>query len=238
MIANQFTWADLSTYDLNIAKRFYSSVFDWQYTDFEDDYFLASYHYQLKSGLYETPEKYQAMNMPSFWMSYIYVENTLSIVEQALQCGGKVELIENYPNGTLALIRDPSGAGFSIYNGLEIKMPRSNSLNAPILHELFVSNLQKVKNFYYQLFRWRFEKVTTHQYHIIDETETHIASAQELSNTIKGNFQYWAIHFSIKDRLKARKKVIDFGGNILYEDKNDLWVNDPSGAFFNLREID
>jgi len=38
---NYFVWADLSTFDLEIAKEFYQQILDWKYYKADQDYFVA-----------------------------------------------------------------------------------------------------------------------------------------------------------------------------------------------------
>ena len=66
---NNFVWTDLSTFDLDIAQKFYSNVFGWKYFQAEEGYYVATFSNREVSGLYATPEKFRQMNMPSFWMS-------------------------------------------------------------------------------------------------------------------------------------------------------------------------
>ena len=153
MQENQFVFADLSTYDLNIARAFYSDVFQWIYDDADPEYLIAEYRGKQISGLYETPQKFKDMMMPSFWMSYIQVANIDDIVENAKILGGIIELVDkDLPIGKVALIRDPLGAGFTAYEGSLLNSRVENETNSLIWNELFISDFSKVKTFYEELF--------------------------------------------------------------------------------------
>ena len=69
------------------------------------------------------PEKFQSIRMPSFWMSYIHVQNIEETVRVAKANGAIIEVSpEAAPGGGLvALIRDPAGAGFTCYESLHLQ---------------------------------------------------------------------------------------------------------------------
>ena len=117
MQQNKFIWADLSSYEPEKTKRFYESVFGWNYYDSNN--YLTAYNGNVEVvGLYQTPVKFQQMKMPSFWMSYIQVESVSETVEKARELGGIIELVDLENSiGGVALIRDVLGAGFTVYEG-------------------------------------------------------------------------------------------------------------------------
>ena len=81
MKENYFVFADLSTYDLSVAKEFYRQVFGWKYQSDRTGYWTAGLKGKDIGGLYETPQKFKDMGMPSFWMSYILVNDLEGSVE-------------------------------------------------------------------------------------------------------------------------------------------------------------
>jgi len=99
-MTSKFIWADLSTFDIQSAKRFYNQCFGWEYQALDDGYLSCLVQDSPTAGLYTMPEKFQGMGMPSFWMSYVHVDDLEKIVRLAD-----------------ALIRDPAGAGFTCYEG-------------------------------------------------------------------------------------------------------------------------
>lgn len=87
MQQNKFIWADLSSYEPNKIKLFYETVFGWKY--YNDYGYEVAYKGNTQIvGLYQTPPKFQEINMPSFWMSYIQVESVAETVAKAKELGG------------------------------------------------------------------------------------------------------------------------------------------------------
>ena len=157
MKENKFIWADLSSYQPKKIKSFYEAVFGWKY--FGDEYSIAYKKNKEIVGLYQTPTKFQKIKMPSFWMSYIQVDNVIETVERAKVLGGIIELVDTEnPIGKVALIRDTLGAGFTIYEGSQLNSRTKSEEDTLIFNELHVSDLQKATTFYQGLFNWNLKK--------------------------------------------------------------------------------
>ncbi len=240
MIENNFIWADLSTFDLSVAKSFYSTVLKWHYKESSELYHTAHYKEAAVSGLYETPEKFREMNMPSFWMSYIQVASIDKTVAKAKKLGGIVELVDHEEAiGPIALIRDPSGAGFIVYEGGKLNARTLNKNNTLVWNELFVSKAGLVIDFYQKLFHWEIEAGKNGRYLIYDSKKILISAIQEVSNEIKGKHEYWGVFFAFEDLEKAKKLIKENKGHVVYEDKKEdfLLATDPLGAIFHLKKI-
>jgi len=74
-VNGRFAWVDLSTFDVSAARTFYSAVFEWTFRGSESDYGICVAGHTAAAGLYEMPDRFQAINMPSFWMSYVQVDD-------------------------------------------------------------------------------------------------------------------------------------------------------------------
>ncbi|MEM8900464.1 MAG: VOC family protein [Bacteroidota bacterium] len=186
MKENHFIFADLSTYDLGIAQSFYEKVFGWNYQSDGTGYWTAGLKGKDISGLYESPQKFKDMGMPSFWMSYIQVNDLEKTVAQAKGLGGIIEVVEtDNPIGKIALIRDPLGAGFTIYEGDLLDARTVNTENSLVWNELFISDIQKVKAFYEGIFNWTIKEGVDGIYDILDDKGEKISAIQEISNEIK-----------------------------------------------------
>ena len=240
-----FTWVDLSTFNVEEAKTFYLSVFEWNFTDGDSSYVNCSKNSAPCAGLYEMPEFFQKINMPSFWMTYISVSDIDSIVSKAKEFGGKVELEETNALGRIALIRDPAGAGFTCYEGASKAIDHQNSKDGQwCWSELFISDISRVNKFYTGLFGWIFEldSDSTDRYSILKEGGERIGSVQVASNEIRGDKEFWGVFFKVKKAKKALAEIHKLGGSKVYKYSNTegahYLVNDSQGAAFFLTEQD
>ncbi|UJH66438.1 VOC family protein [Allomuricauda sp. SCSIO 65647] len=235
MTKNNFVFADLSTYELKTAQQFYANVFDWEYVTEDDLYHLATYQGKEISGLYETPQKFKDMNMPSFWMGYIQVENVQETVAKARAFGGIIELVDTENAiGDIALIRDPLGAGFTVYEGNQLASRYENAENALVWNELFISDLKKVQPFYEGVFSWSISPGNNHRHFILDSKEKQIGAIQEVSNELKGKYEYWGVFFAVDNVATTKQRVLQNGGSLIFEDENFTALADPFGAFFHV----
>ncbi len=235
MTDNNFVWTDLSTFDLEVAKTFYSNVFGWEYFGNGEGYFMAMASNQEASGLYETPEKFRQMNMPSFWMSYIQVENLEQTVKKAKESGGIIELVDTEQQiGKIALIRDPSGAGFTVYEGNQLNARTQNTIGTMVWNDLFVSDASLVIDFYKHIFDWQIVESDYERYLIYNSNQENISAIQQISNEIKGKHEYWAVYFAVANLEETKQKVIANNGKVIYEDSNSVLLGDPFDAMFQV----
>lgn len=237
MKENQFVFTDLSTYDMKVAERFYSNVFGWHYQG-SDTYRVALADGEEVSGLYETPQKFKDMNMPSFWMPYIQVKNVKATVDKAKALQGIVELVdEKQAVGKIALIRDPLGAGFTVYEGSQLNARFDHKPNAFVWSELIISDFSKIQAFYEGLFDWSFKAVSDHRFYIHSKKRQRIGAIQEVSNAIKGKMEYWTVFFGVADLSHTKANILAAGGSLVYEDESSMLLADPFGAVFSLAPI-
>ncbi|WP_394751055.1 VOC family protein [Spongiimicrobium salis] len=239
MKVNHFVFADLSTYSPKNSIAFYERLFGWTYYE-NNKYYTAFLGNTQVSGLYETPETFKQMRMPHFWMSYIQVENLEHTITRAKQLGGIVELNYNMEGfGKVALIRDVQGAGFTVYEGSQLKNTRTENLkNTLIWNELQVSDVEKVIPFYKGLFNWTMKPIQNGFYQVLDHKGEHITDIMEISNQYKGKYEYWVCTFGVECMTTSKKLVLGNGGSLIYQEKDRMLFSDHSNeAFFYLKEV-
>ncbi len=237
-----FAWVDLSALDLGKAESFYSKVLGWQVNAGADGYHTGITGGNPVAGLFDMPEFFRKINMPSFWMSYIRVESVDQVVAIAKEKGGKVELVDEHAIGRIALIRDPAGAGFTCIEGGPTRPSGTPSQGQYIRSELFVSDLGVVQGFYEALFGWVFKADATNadRYLINSQGET-VSAVQVVSNEIKGNKEYWGVLFGVNHIENVKKQVVSSGGSVVYDYQISgnavSQVTDSQGGNFYLIEL-
>ena len=113
-------WSDLNTHDQGRARKFYSDLFGWKTTDDADDDPPSGYvHIQngqeFIGGI--LPAAYVPPHVPPHWMPYFLVTNCDASLAKAKELGAKVymepQTLEEV--GRFAIVADPQGAGFAIF---------------------------------------------------------------------------------------------------------------------------
>ncbi|MEM9916297.1 MAG: VOC family protein [Planctomycetota bacterium] len=237
-----FTWTDLSALDLKQATAFYGQVLNWQVVDDAEGDSGAGYRTcvvggEACAGLFSMPAFFRQIKMPSFWMTYIAVDDVDAVVAQAKELGAKVELEDTNPLGRIALIRDPAGAGFTCYQG---DAPSAVSPDRQpgrwAWSELFVSDLAAVQTFYETLFGWSFHAETDDpgRYAIHNRAGKRIGALQVAANDVKGDKEYWVPFFAVANLDQAARQTQALGGQILNTHTNidgtHHLIQDPQGA--------
>lgn len=115
---NTLGWVETTTRDTAKAKAFYTAVFGWgakensmgdmTYTEFtQGDQSIA--------GMMATPPQVPA-EVPSYWMPYFQVSDIDAKFAKATSLGaGTVVAVESMPQLKFAILTDPQGALFGLY---------------------------------------------------------------------------------------------------------------------------
>ncbi len=235
MAHGDFIWCDLSAYDPPRAMQFYTDVFGWRWSGADETgTYLASAGKTSMASLYQMPEKFMQMGMPSFWMSYIAVDDVAAVVEQAKLLGGKVELgpAEYSGGGRYALIRDPLGAGFTVLEG-EPGSAAGKNPGQRIGHGLFVSDVTAIQAFYEALFGWNFGALENGVSDVYLRGQVLFHCHEIPDPAVRGKEEYWAVLFA---QAKPAEQITTAGGESVAEislpEGDALLARDPSGAAF------
>jgi hypothetical protein len=118
-VAGTLCWADLSTPDAKRASDFYSGLFGWQIMPGEND---KSGYLHIKNAEHFIggipPAAHRQPGVPPHWLAYFWVDDVDKSAAKAKQMGANLCLapmsIENV--GRMAVIADPQGAVFAIFN--------------------------------------------------------------------------------------------------------------------------
>jgi len=115
-------WADLNTPDPARARQFYAEVFGWKFVeDSQTGYLRIQNGSEFIGGV--PPVHTQNARMPAHWLTYFLVANCDATASKAKDLGGKFCLppttMENI--GRIAILADPQGAAFAIYQSWPLK---------------------------------------------------------------------------------------------------------------------
>ena len=115
-MANPFVHVELNTNDTAKAKAFYSKMFDWKMEDIPMDwgtYTMIGVGDGTGGGLMKNP----IPNAPSFWLSYVLVDDIDAATKKAKSLGATVckDVTEVMDMGWLSIIADPTGAMLGLW---------------------------------------------------------------------------------------------------------------------------
>jgi predicted enzyme related to lactoylglutathione lyase len=118
-VAGTLCWADLSTPDTKRASDFYSALFGWQIMADEKD---KSGYLHIKNSEHFIggipPAAHRPPGVSPHWLAYLWVDDVDASAAKGKQMGANLCVapmtIENV--GRMAVIADPQGAVFAIFN--------------------------------------------------------------------------------------------------------------------------
>ena len=116
-MGNPFVHIELSTNDLDKAKKFYSALLDWKLIDMpmpDGGTYTMIY---VGEGTGGGMMKHPMPGAPSMWMAYVQVDNLDAATKKAEQLGAKVikEKTEVPGFGWFSMIVDPTGAMLALW---------------------------------------------------------------------------------------------------------------------------
>jgi predicted enzyme related to lactoylglutathione lyase len=115
---NSLSWADLNTNDAERAARFYAEWLGWSYETGKDGYrhiMNGTSQEDMIGGI--PPRMHAPPGTPAHWMSYFHVADCKATAAKAAQIGASTIMpADLMPDiGTIAVLGDPQGAVFALY---------------------------------------------------------------------------------------------------------------------------
>ena len=114
------TWNELQTPDPETAATVYAGLFGWETERIEQDgklvYVTIRNAGRTNGGI--MPMTDQQAGVPSHWLAYFTVPSTDAGIARVRELGGDVLAGPlDVPNGRIAVVRDPQGAAFALFEG-------------------------------------------------------------------------------------------------------------------------
>jgi uncharacterized protein len=158
-------WVDSLQPDPEAALAFYSGVFGWEFTepgempgDPPGRYFVAQVRGREVAGVGSLPA--DAQPLPPSWNMYVWVDNVEEAAAAARSAGGTV-LVEPFdatPAGRMAVIADPTGAPFCVWqSGARDGAQLVNEASAWSMSQLLTPDPERAAAFYGAVFGWTTE---------------------------------------------------------------------------------
>jgi predicted enzyme related to lactoylglutathione lyase len=116
-MANPFVHTELNTTDVSKAKDFYGSLFDWKLDDMPmgpmGTYTTIGVEGKTAGGIMKHPMPGQ----PSFWLSYVNVEDIRTATAKAKSLGATIirDVMPVAEMGFLSIFMDPTGAVLGLW---------------------------------------------------------------------------------------------------------------------------
>jgi len=217
-----FSWTELITSDQDAAKKFYGAVLGWGYedNDMPDDagvYSMGTVDGNHVAGMVKNT------NMPPHWNSYVAVESADDAANKAKEGGANImmEPFDVMEAGRMAVIQDPSGAMFSIWEARD--HPGAGLVNAHgamTWNDLQTHDIEKAVEFYTELFGWEVAPLTEDD---SDSDRMVIKNGERLNGGMAKMPEelgtevppHWLTYFAVDDIDAATAAIGESGGEVI-----------------------
>jgi predicted enzyme related to lactoylglutathione lyase len=232
-----FSWVELATSDADAAKRFYSTLFGWQYDDNPvgngQVYSMANLDGQRVAALF-------ASEQPPHWNSYVTVASADEAGDRAAELGGTVMAapFDVLDVGRMAVIADPTGAVLSLWEPRStIGASRVNTPGALTWNDLVTPDPETAAAFYGSLFGWTTEEMpNAGGYRIIKNGERTNGGIMPL-DPAREEPASWLPYFGHDDVDRLVEEIGGLGGHVFngpmrMPQGSIAVLGDPQGAPF------
>ncbi len=244
-IQNPFIWYDLMTNDVESAKKFYSTVVGWTFTNEMHGYTVIHVEGAGMGGIMETPP--DVKNMPPVWTGYIYTQDVDAACKEAIKLGGKIYKAawDVAEVGRMAVIGDPTGASLMVMQPFSTEqrpMPKLGAVGTVGWNELHAGDLNLAWDFYSKMFGWT--KGATHDMGPMGNYILFQIDGKDVGGMMKKMdmtpMPVWNYYFNVDGIDAAAVRITKAGGKIVmgpHQVPGDQWIvagQDLQGAFFHL----
>lgn len=240
-----FAWYDIMAVDEGVTNSFYSELFGWDFTAEprpNDGYRMVTFHGQGLGG--SLPFKTESGR--SHWMGYIQVTGIEEHVARARELGATifVELMEIPNVGKFAVLDDPTGAPFYLYEIVpEYRALSTGYDRGPghiIWNELITNDLAAASVFYREIAGWELVPMSA------DAMSYTVAKVD--GAPVAGLFQpqeppatsAWIMSVNTADIDATIDKAVELGGKVVHAANTvpgvgrTAWIADPTGGVIGL----
>lgn len=252
--SGDFCWIDLMASDLDTAKKFYKDVFAWNITEETmptgEAYPFLCVGEEVIGGAMQIDTKMQQHGVTPNWNSYVMVDDADATAAKAKQLGAHIirEAFDVADFGRMAVIADPTGAVFSIWQSKKSngEMLEGKTPGACGWFELKTHDTDKAKTFYCDLFGWQAQTQEFQQgvnYTSFMNADSPVGGLIKLTAEMDEQTPCWALYFTVESFTEAKAKAEKAGAKMTFEPVTLAEVGtftgftDPEGARFSIIEF-
>ena len=240
----QFVWYELTTPDVDAARKFYPPITGWGTQQFDQNYTMWTSEGVPIGGIFRLGPEQRQQGMPPNWMLYVESDNVDETARLAASLGGTVvHAPADIPGtGRFAVVQDPQGAVFGVYrsSGPSQGWDGTPRLGRVSWHELMTTDSAKAFDFYRRLFGW--EKMTEmdmgggNMYTMFGK-EKMFGGMFNITPDMAGMHPFWLCYVHVKD-VNAAVAAAKRNRGTLHRGPMDIpggvvaILGDPQGAGF------
>jgi uncharacterized protein len=255
-------WIDSGRTDAKAATDFYGGLFGWEFEnrspEGQNPYYVGMIDGRDVAAIGQQDEQLD----PPIWNTYVLVDDADAAASKAVAAGGGVAMapFDIGTAGRMAVLTDPTGAAFCVWQGNEFHGARAvNEPNTWNFSDLHTRDPEEAMAFYGKLFGWKADDPEAEGYGMIYKAgygdhlaksdpeiyerlegfgaERSFADVVASISSITDNGQYppgtpsyWGITFSVADADASAAKVEELGGKVVVPVFDTEWTRTAVAA--------
>jgi predicted enzyme related to lactoylglutathione lyase len=240
----QFVWYELTTPDVDAAKKFYPRFTGWGTQRFDDDYTMWTSGGVPLGGIFRLNDEMRAQGVPPNWMPYVESTDVDETARKAASLGGAVVVAPTEIPGTgrFAVVQDPQGATFGVYksNTASGSWDGTPAVGRMSWHELMTTDYRKAFEFYRALFGWEqtgeMDMGGGETYQMFGKGAP-FGGIFNRPGDMAGMHPFWLVYIHVKDVAKAVATATKAGATVVRPQMeipggSIAILGDPQGAGF------
>ena len=239
-------WVDLSSSDPNASETFYTGLFGWSADEADEQY--GGYRMLRQGDKAVAGLGPQMSPGPVVWTTYMKTDDANATASAAKSAGGNVlvEPMDVGPQGRMAILQDPAGAVFGLWQPGE--MGGADLFNAPgavSWNELNTRDVEGSKSFYHDALGWDArtsgEGEQSYTEWLIDGKS--VGGMMDMSGRMPDAVPpHWLTYFAVTDCAGTAEKAKSLGGQALVPPMEIpqgtfAVLADPLGAAFAIIQL-
>jgi predicted enzyme related to lactoylglutathione lyase len=236
-------WVDLTTTDVEAAKRFYGAVLGWTVREGPTPGYLFFEHEGATvAGVQPLMDEQREQGMPPSWSMYVHTDDADASVARAAELGATVLSAPfDIPGaGRMGVIADPQGGVVLLWEPAEFAgAALVNAVGAWAWDDLQTTDPEGAAPFYEALFGWATAEVPGSDgvYRSIAHEGRSIGGIMRAQREIAQ--PYWTVYFGVADVDVTLERIAAEGGRVLVAPMavpsgRFAVALDPQGAVFCL----
>jgi len=239
-------WVDLSSSDPNASETFYAGLFGWSADEADEQY--GGYRMLRQGDKAVAGLGPQMSPGPVVWTTYMKTDDASATVAAAKSAGGNVlvDPMDVGPQGRMAILQDPAGAVFGLWQPGEMK--GADLFNAPVSvswNELNTRDVEGSKSFYHDALGWDArtsgEGEQSYTEWLIDGKS--VGGMMDMRGRMPDAVPpHWLTYFAVTDCAGTADKAKSLGGQVLVPPMDIPQgtfsvLADPLGAAFAIIQL-
>jgi uncharacterized protein len=239
------SWVDLSTPDVDGARRFYCELFGWTAQDAGEDYTMFFDDGRRVAGM--NPLRFE--NQPPFWATYFATDDVDALTERVRSAGGEVHIepVDVPDAGRMAFFVHRAGGAFGAWQagshkGAElVNEPVSLAWNTLVTHDIEGAAAFFEAIFGLEAVRQDFGGAP---YTVLKVGDRGVAGMMSPPPGMpEGAPAFWGVSFAVRDADATVARAEELGGSLAYPPVDmegvgrTAGIKDPYGAPFSVAAL-